>query len=212
MAKQVNPQRKFQAIKFMSEGDLSQREISRETGISRPYLRRLGRQLGFSFPRNGFEIRGMVCVCDFCNSMFRRSLSKVLRARKNYCSDACRNFDLRGPNHPNWKDGQTLKSFSTWVVNQSGYDEWRKKVLERAGGECEITGSTSDLAVHHLWQKGEGFSPDKVFDPDNGIVLNRKVHERLHQIMGDKGYTTDEDLDILRKEFDDEDEQTDSVD
>lgn len=183
MPRKVDPSEKIQAIRMMFDG-YSQRSISSITGLSRPYLRKVSKSAGHQFPRNGIELKGVLCACKHCDRYFYRPFSKVTRAENNYCSELCKNWDVRGQNHPNWKDGESARSFSTWITNQSGYKAWREEVLERAGRRCQISGRDYDLDCHHLVAKAE--RNDLALDPENGLVLNKEVHTRLHQLISQK--------------------------
>ncbi len=176
------------AITLMTTPDengnlIGQREIERITGLSRPYLRKLAKQIGHQFPRNGVEVVGKLCMCVNCGAFFRRPLSKVERAKNNFCDDYCKLVFMKGANHPSWKQGKASSSFSKWVKNQAGYETWRQAVLERDGHACVISGRTDDLHVHHVMPKAEGISPEKAFDVSNGMTLNREVHEEVHSLI-----------------------------
>jgi 5-methylcytosine-specific restriction endonuclease McrA len=107
---------------------------------------------------------------------------------------------MKGPLHPSWKHGKSAATFSSWVKNQKEYDEWRKTVLERDGNQCVISGRTDNLQVHHVLPKAEGFSPEKAFDPDNGITLNFEVHQRVHELIRE-GLDYEEAVEKVRKEY-----------
>lgn len=199
MPKKVSIFDRNRALTMMHDG-VSQREISKQTGLSRPYLRKLAGEVGFQFPRNGFEIIGDICICSNCFVWFRRSSSRVQRSNKHFCSADCRKAHFTGPSHPNWKQGSSAKSFSTWVLNQGAYKDWRKQVLERDNHRCQISGRDFDLEAHHILPKAEGFSPETAFDVDNGITLNKEVHTRLHQLVSE-GYSYQDCLKKLKDEF-----------
>lgn len=199
MGRTVTEQEKREAISLMLDG-VPQRQIERDTGLSRPFIRNLAKKIGHQFPRNGIEVVGTTCVCANCGSLFRRSPSKVKRADKNFCCDLCRAAYQSGPNHPNWKGGVTMKSFSTWVVNQARYKDWRQEVLKRDGYKCQISGLTEDLEVHHILHKAEDRNPESVFDVNNGTVLNKRVHTEMHQLT-DKGMSYAEAVAKLKEKY-----------
>lgn len=200
MPRIVSIEEQQNAIKLMLENQLSQYEIQRTTGLSRPFLRKLARQIGYQFPRNGIEIIGQVCMCSNCGSMFRRPPSKATKGKRQFCDDLCRIAFHKGANHPSWKVGKTATSFSNWVKNQSQYREWREKVLERDGYKCVISGRTDDLHIHHLEPKAENISPEKAFLVDNGITLNREVHEEVHKLIRE-GFGFYEAINELRNKY-----------
>ncbi|MFA5758807.1 MAG: HNH endonuclease signature motif containing protein [Clostridia bacterium] len=185
--------------------DTPQREIERLTGLSRPYLRRLAKQIGHQFPRNGVEICGRLCLCVNCGCLFRRPKSKVTRALNTFCSKACKNAWMRGANHPNWDGGKTSNTFSSWVYNQAPYKAFRKAVLERDNYQCVFTGRKDNLDVHHILPKAEDTNPEKVFDINNGITICKEVHQRIHALIRE-GHEFEEALSLVRQEFQQEQE------
>ena len=189
----------MEAITLMLDG-VAQREIARQTGISRPTLRKIAKEIGHQFPRNGIEVVPSVCMCSNCGIIFRRSPSKIERAKKSYCSELCKTAYQAGANHPNWKGGVTMKSFSTWVTNQSQYKDWREEVLKRDDYKCQISGDTEKLEVHHILHKAEDRNPESVFDVDNGVVLSKRVHTEIHQLT-DKGMTYTEAVAKLKDKY-----------
>lgn len=160
--------------------------MTRLTNISRPYIRKLARSVGFQFPRAGIEQRGILCACVHCGILYFRSASKVDRAEQNFCSVPCKNWFQRGVNHPSWKDGDRIRSFSSWVTQQADYKKWREAVLERCGRKCVISGRDYNLEAHHVLAKAESMNMEDVFKVDNGISLNDEVHQRLHQLVSQK--------------------------
>lgn len=187
------------AMSLMRQG-MGQREIERETGLSRPFIRKLAKKINHQFPRNGVEILGRICMCTNCGSIFRRPPSKAVRARNTFCDEDCKKGFMKGVNHPSWRHGKTAATFSSWIKNQAGYQDWRQKVLERDGHMCAISGRTDDLQVHHVLPKAENISPDKALDVNNGLTLNREVHERVHSLIRE-GYGFEEALEKLKQEY-----------
>ena len=179
MPRIVSSGEKSVAVQMMLDG-VSQREIHRITGLSRPFIRKLSKQVNFQFARNGVEVVGDICICANCQVWFRRSKSKIERANKQFCGDICRKAHATGPNHPSWKHGDSAKTFSTWIVNQSEYKNWREAVLQKDNYSCVISGRSNELEAHHVLPKAEFMSPDKAFDINNGITLNKEVHTRIH--------------------------------
>ena len=204
MPKVLSEAEQNEVINLMTEQDdggnfiYGQREIERMTGLSRPFIRKLAKKIGHQFPRNGVEVKGQLCVCTNCGSFFRRPRSKVIRAEKNFCDETCKEAYMKGPSHPQWKHGNSASTFSKWVQNQSEYKDWREKVLARAGYQCEITGSKEQLDVHHILPKANHY--DKAFDLDNGIVLSKPCHDRVHELIRE-GKDYHEAIEILKSEF-----------
>jgi hypothetical protein len=200
MPRKVPAEQKAYALHLMSLGEMGQREMEKETGLSRPYIRKLAREIGYQFPRNGIENLGQLCMCSNCGIFFRRPPSKIKRTIKQFCDDVCKFAWMKGPQHPAWKTGKTANTFSSWVKNQSEYKDWCQKVLEKYNNKCVVSGRDYDLECHHLEPKAEGMSPEKVFNVDNGIVLNKEVHTRLHQLASE-GYTFEAALEKVKEEF-----------
>lgn len=206
MPRIVSAAEKAQAINLMLAKNetgkfiFGQRDIERETGLSRPYLRKLARSIGHQFPRNGIEVVGKLCMCTNCGTMFRRPPSKVERAKHQFCDELCKVAYMKGANHPMWKTGKTAATFSTWIKNQAGYQKWRDAVLERDGYMCAISSRTDNLDVHHIIPKQEGISPERALDVSNGITMNREVHERVHELIR-QGHEFEEAITILKKEY-----------
>lgn len=182
MPRSVSIQEKLEAIKLIREG-VSQRDIHAITGLSRPYIRKIGRELGHTFPRNGYEIRGTVCVCANCGTVFRRPPSKIERAETHYCSTSCKSMHMRGRNNPNWKGGTSVETFSEWIKRQADYKDWAQKVLERDGYTCQITGLKEDLEAHHIKPKGEKEYEHLALDVNNGITVSKPAHTYIHQLI-----------------------------
>ena len=198
MTKRVNPSLKRQAMEMMLDDNLSQYEIHRQTGLSRPYIRKLSREVGYQFPRLGIEIDGELLICDNCDVFFKRPPSKVIRAEKHFCSVVCKSMFFKGKDHPQWK-GTKSYNFSDWVVKQSDYKKWREAVLERDGYKCRISGSTEQLEAHHILPKVSEDNTQSIFDIDNGITLSKLVHTRVHQLMK-QGCSFDEACVIIKNE------------
>jgi hypothetical protein len=165
----------------MVNENVPQREIERQTGLSRPYIRKVAREVGYQFPRNGFEVIGNMCMCVNCGAFFRRPTSKIERAKQQFCDVVCKQAFFAGPNHPSWSTGVTARSFSTWVVNQSGYKKWKEAVLERDGYACVISGRKNELHAHHIVMKA--LDPSMAFNIDNGITLNEQIHIEIHKLI-----------------------------
>lgn len=183
MPRKVDTDKMQDAIHYMLDLNMSQREISQRTGLSRPYLRKLAKQLGYQFPRNGLEVVGQICMCANCGSLMRKSPSKIKRVENNFCDITCRTAYFTGPNHPFWKEGKTAKSFSSWITNQADYKVFREEVLKRDGFKCVVSGQSDNLQVHHLLPKSEEYYPEKALDPSNGITLNSNIHIEIHKLI-----------------------------
>ena len=126
----------------------------------------------------------------------------------------CANKSISGENHYNWKGGES----EVIDILRKSIKEWKKDVLARDNYTCCLTGSKTDLVVHHLI----GFNTivnesiqetkipllRKLSDYDDskdflllkeavlnkhtisiGITLAREVHDLFHSLYG-KGNNT----------------------
>ncbi len=191
---------KIEAIRLIKEGKTSQRDIAKITGISRPYLRNLSTSLGHQFPRNGLEQKGTLTICDNCFVFMRKPPSRMSRAKNHYCSAECRSMHKTGVNHQNWDGGKASGTFSSWLVNQSGYKRWREEVLERDNYTCQVTGlkiNEGDADVHHIKPKAQ--FQDLALDVSNGLTVSKTAHRMIHKLITEG--CTYEDAVIKAKEF-----------
>lgn len=164
-----------------------QREVERMTNLSRPFIRKIAQKINRQFDRNGIEIKGVLCMCYNCGTLFRKAPSKIKRAKNQFCDEYCKLSYMKGPNHPGWKTGKSANTFSSWVKNQAGYQQFREEALNRAGYKCEVSGDTEELDVHHISPKA--LDQESAFDPNNAIVLSKKAHRRIHEIIREgKGF------------------------
>lgn len=127
----------------------------------------------------------------------------------------CANESLKGENHYNYKGGESE------VIDyfRKHLKEWKMTVAKKYNYVCALTGSKKDCVVHHiisfntilkeaceetnlsLRQKIKDYTKEEferlekaVMDKhtiDNGVLLQRKVHNRFHAIYG-KGNNTKE--------------------
>jgi hypothetical protein len=199
MPKDISPGEKALIINMMVNGK-GQREINRLTGISRGFIRDLAKKINFQFKRNGFEILGQLCMCANCGGLFRRPPSKVRRAKTTFCSPVCKMSYMKGINHPGWGSGEKSLTFSMWCKNQSFYKDWREQVLERDEHKCIISGREDNLEAHHVLPKAEDYHPEEAFNVDNGITLNKEVHQKIHDMIRD-GWGFEECIEKLKQDY-----------
>lgn len=76
---------------------------------------------------------------------------------------------------------------------------WRKSVFERGNYLCAISGVKSEtFNAHHLYSKK--VFPSIKFDPDNGVLLDAKIHQHFHNTVGSLYIVTlDHFLEFLEK-------------
>lgn len=160
---------------LMEQGE-TQREIHRQTGVSRDYIRSYANKIGFDFTYGGSAI----CMCANCGRFFKREYNRIEGKKESFCDVGCKREFSHGVNHPRWKHGKSANTFSTWVKNTSDYHKWKTQLLEDSGYRCAISDREYDLDCHHLIEKSKDNS--KTFDINNGLVLNREVHRDLHKL------------------------------
>lgn len=137
----------------------------------------------------------------------------------------CANNNLRGENHYNYKGGESevLDYFRKHIK------EWKKSVMQKYGYKCHITKSKSDFVIHHiksfnviikeaceelnlpLYSKIKDYSKESFsklenlvlqkHSVDNGIVIQRKIHNRFHSIYGKGNNTKEQFNDFLAKYY-----------
>lgn len=129
----------------------------------------------------------------------------------------CASLDNRGENHWNYQGGESeIRDYFRKHIKQ-----WKKDVLKKYNYSCALTNSKKDLIVHHITSfsnilddcfKELGYSKKKKISDytpeeltlieekllekhtiENGIVLQRKVHNKFHSIYG-LGNNTQEQL------------------
>lgn len=93
----------------------------------------------------------------------------------------CYSENQRGDKHFNWRydleeDERVRKR------HLIGYSFWRKSVLKKDEYTCQLTGVREDLEVHHI----NSYSKyrESRLNIDNGITLNRYIHDRFHEVFG----------------------------
>lgn len=73
-----------------------------------------------------------------------------------------------------------ISSYDAYSSRVSGkYRRWRNAVLVQDGYKCKNCGSLENLEVHHIIPFSEG--TDLRYDVNNGIVLCRDCHRRIHE-------------------------------
>lgn len=84
---------------------------------------------------------------------------------------------ITGENNPNWKGGV---SYGNEKIRHSlEYVAWRNEVYKKDGWTCRICGSKKKIVAHHLKLFSE--FPELRFSVDNGIVLCRSCHLKVHK-------------------------------
>ena len=83
----------------------------------------------------------------------------------------------RGPNHPGWKGGASLKHWAMRHVEE--YKNWRASVYKKDGWHCKLCDSNKNIVAHHI--KSFTDYPELRYNIDNGVTLCRSCHLSLHQ-------------------------------
>ena len=136
----------------------------------------------------------------------------------------CANNNLKGEKHYNYKGGESevIDYFRKHIK------EWKKEVAKKYNYKCALTGSKTDCVVHHLtsfntlikeaaqevglpllrkigdYTKEQFALLEKAVlakhTIDNGILLQRKVHNKFHNIYG-KGNNSPEQFSDFVKNY-----------
>ena len=122
---------------------------------------------------------GKVCACG-CGKRIKRTQSQWKYGLSRYISG--HNPAVRGKRHPNWRGG--CSDFRPRVENHRLYRKWRSLVLKRAGGRCELCGSTENIEAAHKIAfaelvRGVGRNIKEVLKlhvPEMGAALCRQCH------------------------------------
>ena len=72
---------------------------------------------------------------------------------------------------------KSYENFNSRVSKE--YRKWKNAVLKRDKSTCRACGCKNDIEVHHIVPYAK--DPDIRFDPDNGIVLCKECHRKVHQ-------------------------------
>jgi len=127
-------------------------------------------------------------ICILCGKEFYVNRYRVNVAK--FCSKNCSAKSRVGEDSANWKGGIDLENKR---ARQSlEYEIWRKEVYKRDNWTCRICGKkckAKDIVAHHLKLFSE--FPELRFSVDNGIVLCRSCHLKVHKNMGIKTEFTD---------------------
>lgn len=147
-----------------------------------------------------------------------------LRGNNNSCCKICANENLKGENHYNYKGGES----EVLDTLRKSLKQWKFEVLKRDDFKCALTGKSNDLVVHHLrsfsnilkdcldelnlemkrkiceFETGEYEKLKQLLlekhKIDNGITLNKEVHNLFHKIYG-KGNNTIYQFSEFKKEY-----------
>lgn len=168
----------------------------------------------------------MIKICKQCNKEFIKPINeskKNWEFRHKFCSKSCYTksmkgkdilgknknkiawnkgkemLNMRGKNHPNYKDGGIYRNERHTEMGRIEYKLWRDACFARDGYTCQkyrIIGG--DLEVHHIdnWKD----FPQLRLSIDNGITLSKKAHKEFHKKYGMKHTTKAQLLEFLTQE------------
>ena len=139
-----------------------------------------------------------------CGDTWETTPERVLLG--NHCKKCGYKNLLGDKNHfynPNLSDDD--RKDARYRFRQPKYKKFVSECFERDKYTCQITGQASrgDIVVHHL--NGYNWDVGNRFNVDNGITLNKDVHNRFHKLYG-KGQNTKEQfmefIDMLYQQHD----------
>ena len=88
----------------------------------------------------------------------------------------------KGEKNFNWKGGITSENEK--IRHALEYIIWRNEIYKRDGWTCRLCKSKRQIIAHHL--KLFSDFPELRFSTDNGIVLCRSCHAKVHRDAGNK--------------------------
>jgi len=104
--------------------------------------------------------KGTAFTCQACGKQFYRSLSKIKAGGGKFCSWKCAK-ERQGKDHPNYKYGShTFKKLAETLKDK----------------KCSLCGSEKNVDIHHK----DGNKKNN--ELDNGILLCRQCHMRIHKL------------------------------
>ena len=122
--------------------------------------------------------------CKICGKSYTPLRRGFYGRKQEYCSRECRAKGKSKENHWNWKGG-IAKNHRRETHE---YLDWRNSVYKKDKYKCQKCGKKcrkETIVAHHIksWEK----YPKLRFKIENGIVLCRSCHKKVHK---DIGYST----------------------
>ena len=115
-------------------------------------------------------------ACAQCGIKVTRKRGLFSRREHVFCSRKChglwRSEHSRGSDNPAWCGGTT-----PYRKRDMKLVKWAIAIKARAGGRCELCGTTQSLEAHHLLPYST--HPAGRYDLDNGQCLCRACHKKL---------------------------------
>jgi hypothetical protein len=128
--------------------------------------------------KNRMPRGGIITIkCEVCGK--EKKCKKSVPRR--FCSVKCRQTHSQGENHYNWKGGITDEN--TKLRHSTKYNKWRDKVYRKDKWTCQMCKKHCgrDIVAHHI--KAWSEYPELRFKVNNGIVLCRACHNKLHHYL-----------------------------
>lgn len=127
-------------------------------------------------------------VCDHCGNTFKKKLAETEKSNQHFCSMSCRDLELVGENHHNWRGGITTENRRDRCSSE--YKSWRCSVFERDEFTCQKCGTSGDLNAHHILS----FSlfPSARLKISNGVALCINCHKEFHSTYTKYSFTEDD--------------------
>ena len=125
-----------------------------------------------------------LCQCSCEDKTMRVLSSGRLRAKRNTNkSCGCIRREMVGINNPRYNPNLSDEDRMMMRVgiNDSRLKVWRNEVLAMHGKRCVITGADQYLDCHHI--SSMLGAPALRFDPKNGLVLDRRIHNLFHSVL-----------------------------
>ena len=80
-----------------------------------------------------------------------------------------------------FKEMNSLTSQNQIGRSKKEYKQWRKCIIERDKGTCQMCGSKEKICVHHIIRYRDCYDDENVlYDLNNGICLCKKCHKLVH--------------------------------
>ena len=119
---------------------------------------------------------------------YKKSLARIGSKNPQYGKrgELSTMWGRRGLLSPNYNPNLTEHDRRNY--RQVEISTWRRSVMERDHFTCQITGRKGGKLVAHHLDSWNAF-PDKRLDINNGITINKALHDLFHQIYG-KGTNT----------------------
>lgn len=97
--------------------------------------------------------------------------------RRRFCSRACSDPFMTGPNNPVWKGGISKNNPRYELIHE--LTAWSKTVLKKDGYECQICNTLNGpFHAHHI--KSFSKYPNLRLRLSNGLTLCIPCHEKIH--------------------------------